>query len=1207
MNKFLPHCLRVPLLSLLLAMLVFGTASAQTIYGVSGTNLVSFSAGDPCMVQSSVAITGVAADQTISGLDFRPNTGQLYTIGYNDSTGQARLYTVDLTTGVATAIGAAAVTLAPGMGRVSFDFNPTVDRIRVTGSNGANFRLHPVTGAIAATDSNLAFSATDINVSTTASIGAVAYTNSFPGTGTTTLFNYDVNLNVLTTQNPPNAGTLNTVGSIGPGFIGLTTSSDLDIYFDPATRTNTAYLVRNDSSTASTTLYTVNLTNGSATSVCTLDTGVVVQYIAVQTKGVETAPLTGSLVYAVTANNNLISFDSENPSQLQSIVQVTGIVAGQVLCGLDFRPATGALYGLAYNATTGDAQIYTINPTTGVATAVSDAPVSLGTGLGSIGFDFNPVVDRIRVTGSNGSNFRINPITGAIASTDSTLNFAGGDVNQGNGSIGASAYTNSFLGTTATTLFNIAQGLGVLTTQNPPNNGVLNTVGTLGIQLDTTDRSFDLDILYDQTTQSNVAFLAANALGSNTDVLYQVNLTTGAATAVGSIGLGVRVKSIAVGLDSLPTPQDTTGVDLALTASVTPTNYVQYENVTYTITVTNMGTDTAHNVTVSAGLPNGVVYTSSTVSQGEYNLFFERFDVGTLAPGQSATLTLVLFPLVTDSSIVNFFQVMSADEDDTDSTPGNDTDNTPNEDDEALITIIGPPQPPQGGTDADLSLFASVDSSNFDAYENVTYHLILVNNGPDAADSITVSAELPEGFVYAGDSIMGAGNAQYNLFFERWEIDYLEAGDTARLDLTLFPLADTSDAVTFFQVLTSGQDDPDSTPGNDTDNTPNEDDEALITIFGQGEPPLVGGDSSDLALFASIDSVGYNIYEDVTYHLVLVNNGPDNADNITVSAALPQGFAFTSSTAPGQYDAFGGIWNVGFLANGDTAFLDVVLFPLADTADVVTFFEVMTSDQDDPDSTPGNGANNTAAEDDEAVITVIAPPQPPQGGTTADLELFADLDTTVYTIFEDVTYHLYLVNNGPDAAAGVTVSVGLPEGFAFTGDTTAVGQYDPFTGIWNVGYLDNGDTAHLALTVFPLADSSDVTAYFEILTSDQDDPDSTPGNGDNDEDDQVTVTITPDFNGTEPVENRFGQGIYGDAVLYPVPATNFVSLRVNSLEAQESAVIYIFNQTGGLVRTQATTVVKGINVWTFEVSPLSAGVYFVKLPGASQALQFIKL
>ena len=1303
------------------------------------------------MVQSSVAITGVAADQTISGLDFRPNTGQLYTIGYNDSTGQARLYTVDLTTGVATAVGAAAVTLAPGMGRVSFDFNPTVDRIRVTGSNGANFRLHPVTGAIAATDSNLAFSATDINVSTTASIGAVAYTNSFPGTGTTTLFNYDANLNVLTTQNPPNAGTLNTVGSIGPGFIGLTTSSDLDIYFDPATRTNTAYLVRNDSSTASTTLYTVNLTNGSATSVCTLDTGVVVQYIAVQTKGVETAPLTGSLVYAVTANNNLISFDSENPSQLQSIVQVTGIVAGQVLCGLDFRPATGALYGLAYNATTGNAQIYTINPTTGVATAVSDAPVSLGTGLGSIGFDFNPVVDRIRVTGSNGSNFRINPITGAIASTDSTLNFAGGDVNQGNGSIGASAYTNSFLGTTATTLFNIAQGLSVLTTQNPPNNGVLNTVGTLGIQLDTTDRSFDLDILYDQTTQSNVAFLAANALGSNTDVLYQVNLTTGAATAVGSIGLGVRVKSIAVGLDSLPTPQDTTGVDLALTASVTPTNYVQYENVTYTITVTNMGTDTAHNVTVSAGLPNGVVYTSSTVSQGEYNLFFERFDVGTLAPGQSATLTLVLFPLVTDSSIVNFFQVMSADEDDTDSTPGNDTDNTPNEDDEALvtiigppqppqggtdadlslfasvdssnynvyenvtyhlilvnngpdaadsitvsaelpdgfvyagdsimgagnaqynlfferweidyleagdtarldltlfpladtsdavtffqvltsgqddpdstpgndtdntpneddealITIIGPPQPPQGGTDADLSLFASVDSSNYNVYENVTYHLILVNNGPDAADSITVSAELPDGFVYAGDSIMGAGNAQYNLFFERWEIDYLEAGDTARLDLTLFPLADTSDAVTFFQVLTSGQDDPDSTPGNDTDNTPNEDDEALITIFGQGEPPLVGGDSSDLSLSVTVDSSNYRAFKNVTYHVVVTNSGPDNADNISVSAELPEGFAYTSaSTNSGQYNFVLGTWNLDLLANGDSAFMDYVVFPLVDTAAIVSYFQILTSDQDDSDSTPGNGANNTANEDDEVVVTILGAPQPPQGGTTADLSLFADIDSTDYNIFEDVTYHLYLVNNGPDAAAGITVSAGLPEGFAFTGDTTTVGQYDPFTGIWNVGYLANGDTAHLALTVFPLADSSDVTAYFEVITSDQDDPNSTPGNGDNDEDDQVTVTITPDFNGTEPVENRFGQGIYGDAVLYPVPATNFVSLRVNSLEAQESAVIYIFNQTGGLVRTQATTVVKGINVWTFEVSPLSAGVYFVKLPGASQALQFIKL
>ncbi len=1206
MYQNLPRCLRLPLLGLFLALFSLTNLTAQTIYGISGTDLVKFSITNPDSSVSVVPITGIDTNQTISGLDFRPNTGQLYTIGYNDSIGQARLYTINLTTGVATPVGAAAITLMPGMGRISFDFNPTVDRIRVTGSNGANYRLNPVTGAIAATDTNLAFAATDVNTGTTAAIGAGAYTNSFPGTGTTTLYNYDVNLNVLTTQIPPNNGTLNTVGSIGPGFFGAATSTDLDIYFDPTTGTNIAYFVRNDSSTAGTTLYTLNLTTGVGTAIGTLDS-VVVQYIAVQIPGVTAAPVTGHLVYAITTNNNLVSFDSENPEQIQSIVTVTGITAGQMLSGIDFRPATGVLYGLGYNMTTGDAQVYTINTVTGLVLPVSDAPINIGVGLGNIGFDFNPTVDRIRLTGSNGGNFRLNPLTGAIAATDSTLNFATGDVNTGNGSIGASAYTNSFVGSTTTTLYNIAQGLGILTSQNPPNNGTLNTVGALGIRLDTTDRSFDLDIVYDQTTQMNIAFLAANTLGGTSDALYQVNLTTGATTLVGTIGLGVPIKSIAVALDSVPLPQDTSGVDLALTASVSPVNYAQYVDVTYTITVTNTGTETADSVTVAAGLPTGVVYTSSSVTQGEYNLYYERWDVGSLAPGQSATLTLVLFPLVKDSSINNFFQVLSATGNDTDSTPGNDTDNTANEDDEALVTIIGPPQPPQGGQNADLSLFASVDSTNYDIYKDVTYHLVLVNHGPDAADSITVKAGLPQGFVYTSSST--STNGEYNLYFQRWDIGYLPSGDTARLDLTLFPLTNGVNVDNFFQVMTSGQADPNSTPGNDTDNTANEDDEALITLFDNGQPPVVG-DSSDLSIFVSVDSSNYSAFKNVTYRVVVKNSGPDDATNVIVSAELPAGFTYTSaSTNNGDYNPTLGTWNMALLASGDTAFLDYVVFPLVDTADIVSYFQILASDQDDPDSTPGNGVNNTVTEDDEVAITIFGVPQAPQGGINADLSLFAISDSSVYHAFENLTYHLALVNRGPDAASGITVSIGLPEGFSYTTDSLTAGQYDPFAGIWNIDYLANGDTAFLDVTVFPLTDSLEVIAYFEILTSDQTDPNSTPGNGANNEDDIVLVSlaIIPNYTG-DPLEDRAGQGtIYSNVVLYPVPATDFISLQMNSLETRESALINIFNQTGSLVRTRSTTVAKGDNKWTFEVAQLPAGAYFIQLPGERKMVKFIKL
>lgn len=41
-----------------------------------------------------------------------------------------------------------------------------------------------------------------------------------------------------------------------------------------------------------------------------------------------------------------------------------------------------------------------------------------------VGFDFNPRADRIRVTGQNGMNYRLNAVTGQLVATDATLNYA---------------------------------------------------------------------------------------------------------------------------------------------------------------------------------------------------------------------------------------------------------------------------------------------------------------------------------------------------------------------------------------------------------------------------------------------------------------------------------------------------------------------------------------------------------------------------------------------------------------------------------------------------------------------------------------------------------------------------------------------------------------------------------------------------------------
>jgi hypothetical protein len=140
-----------------------------------------------------------------------------------------------------------------------FDFNPTVDRIRVTSDADINLRVHPDTGALVATDGPLAYAADDPNVGQNPFVTASAYTNNFAGATTTTLYDIDTNLDVLVTQIPPNSGTLNTVGPLGVN------ATDVN-GFDIATFSGTAFAALNTGGNESV-LYTVNLATGAVTPV----------------------------------------------------------------------------------------------------------------------------------------------------------------------------------------------------------------------------------------------------------------------------------------------------------------------------------------------------------------------------------------------------------------------------------------------------------------------------------------------------------------------------------------------------------------------------------------------------------------------------------------------------------------------------------------------------------------------------------------------------------------------------------------------------------------------------------------------------------------------------------------------------------------------------------------------------------------------------
>ncbi len=314
-------------------------AKAVTVVGVNTSNqLVQFESATPGTVSAPRTITGLQAGESILGIDFRPANGALYGLGST-----SRLYLINRTTGVATQVGTAGAFTLVGTD-FGFDFNPTVDRIRVVSNTGQNIRLHPDTGALAATDTNL-------NPGTP-SVTAAAYTNNFAGATSTTLFVIDTAVDALYTQIPPNAGTLNLVGPLGVDASGING-------FDIARTDGVAYAALTVAGTSG--LYTINLTTGAATQVGAIGGGNILRGISVTTatRAGNTTALDfdgdGRADYAlfrVSNNTNLIHRSSNNsfysyPFGVSTDVQTPGDYDGDGRAdSAVWRPSTGTFFVL---------------------------------------------------------------------------------------------------------------------------------------------------------------------------------------------------------------------------------------------------------------------------------------------------------------------------------------------------------------------------------------------------------------------------------------------------------------------------------------------------------------------------------------------------------------------------------------------------------------------------------------------------------------------------------------------------------------------------------------------------------------------------------------------------------------------------------------------------------------------------------------------
>ena len=145
------------------------------------------------------------------------------------------------------------------------------------------------------------------------------------------------------------------------------------------------------------------------------------------------------------------------------------------LVGIDVRPADGRLYGL-----TAASELYRLDPATGPRSSVATLTVPFD-GAARSGVDFNPQADRLRLVSTDGQNVRVHPTLGATA-VDRPLTWKPGDPNAGRAPrVTAAAYSANVAGAAETKLFVIDAERDVLALQEPPNDGVLATVGPLGV------------------------------------------------------------------------------------------------------------------------------------------------------------------------------------------------------------------------------------------------------------------------------------------------------------------------------------------------------------------------------------------------------------------------------------------------------------------------------------------------------------------------------------------------------------------------------------------------------------------------------------------------------------------------------------------------------------------------------------------------------
>ena len=451
-------------------------------------------------------------------------------------------------------------------------------------------------------------------------------------------------------------------------------------------------------------------------------------------------------------------------------------------------------------------------------------------------------------------------------------------------------------------------------------------------------------------------------------------------------------------------------VDLAINKTSDKVTYKYLDNVIYTIVVTNHGSDDSFNVTVRDMLPNTLRFISAS---GNYDPVTGIWFIGHLAKGQSATLTITaqaIFPGI----ITNDANVTGS---------GYDVNLTNNHDNITITVpdcvILNVNKVAIGGV---INITGGI--KNVVAGEEVIYQVLVSNHGPSTA----VNVVLTDNYQTKDLTVVA-----YSLDNITW-IPY-----TKGANINLGDMTSGSSILVYFKAMVNA-----STRGivhNVVNITTDTDD--VRGIFSAEEHVNVMANST-LKVDKTAEIKELNPGDTIHYIITVTAGGSSDSLNIVLKDMLDSTLLDVNSATYAIDGVNKGSWtgsiDLGNMLTGTTVTVDIWA-KILDTADRDVFNLVNVTSDEHPE---GNTSNTTVH------VRIV------------DLAVDKLVNNSVPKYLDMIEYTIVVVNNGPDKSFNVTVGDLLPDGVKFISSN---GQYNPDTGVWFVGDLDNNESAILKIVV----------------------------------------------------------------------------------------------------------------------------------------------